>query len=363
MTILAAAVPQISVVMPVHNAQPYLDAAIESILAQTVGDFEFVILDDASTDGSTERLRYWATRDERIRLIEESRNLGPVLSSERVARAARASVVARQDADDISYPSRLAEQFAVLEDHADVGVVGGLYDIIDAQSRKIRSAEPSRLIQAASIPPFGNGPLMYRRHVFEQVGGYREACEFWEDHDLINRMSAVANIMVIPHAVYQVRQSPVSTRFASEQLRVERALNLMYQCRARLDQGRPYDDLLESPPPVDAKIDPRVFISLGSIALWAGGRPRLFKRLLSRGDLRLTFRAFSALIWTAWASLEPHSLRAFIRLLLIARSARASGKVHTGGPVRWTAAARSSAGNVSGGVSTAGETGTARRGS
>ena len=109
----------------------------------------------------------------------------------------------------------------------------------------------------------------------------------------------------------------------------------------------------------DAKIDPRVFISLGSIALWAGGRPRLFKRLLKRGDLRPAFRTVSALVWTAWASVEPHSLRAFLRLLLVARSARASGKVQTDGPVRWTAAALRSAKGVSGGVAGDAETRTA----
>src|SRR6185369_10635095 len=85
--------PRVSVVMPVHNALPYLDAAVESILSQTFGDFEFVILDDASTDGSTERLRYWASRDSRIRLLEEHRNLGPARSSQRVACAASAPIV------------------------------------------------------------------------------------------------------------------------------------------------------------------------------------------------------------------------------------------------------------------------------
>src|SRR6185369_14969127 len=116
--------PWVSVVMPVHNALPYLDAAVESILSQTFGEFEFVILDDASTDGSTERLRQWASRDPRIRLIEEPRNLGPAGSSERVARAASAPIVARTDADDICYPTRLAEQLDVLGRFPDVGVVG-----------------------------------------------------------------------------------------------------------------------------------------------------------------------------------------------------------------------------------------------
>ena len=63
----AAETPKVSVVMPVHNAMPYLDIAVESILDQTVQAFEFVILDDASTDGSTQRLREWAARDPRIR--------------------------------------------------------------------------------------------------------------------------------------------------------------------------------------------------------------------------------------------------------------------------------------------------------
>src|SRR4051794_20662021 len=98
--------PKVSVVMPVHNAMPFLDIAVASILGQSFEDFEFVILDDASTDGSTERLREWAARDPRIRLIEEKRNLGPALSSERVAVAARAALVARMDADDISHRDR-----------------------------------------------------------------------------------------------------------------------------------------------------------------------------------------------------------------------------------------------------------------
>ena len=323
--------------MPVHNAMPYLDIAVESILDQTVQAFEFVILDDASTDGSTQRLREWAARDPRIRLVEERHNLGPALSSQRVACEATAPIIARMDADDISLPHRLAEQLEVLERFPGTGVVGGLYDIIDASGRKIRGPEAWRLIRPVSAPPFGNGPLMYRREVFDEVGGYRKQCEFWEDHDLIVRMSAVTTIMIVPHSVYQVRQSPVSTRFVSEQHRVERALDLMYRCRERLEGHQSYDDLLDAPREEDSRIDPRVFISVGSTALWSGGKPRLFRRLLKRGHLRPDFRTMSALVWTAWASAEPRSLRAFIRLLLLGRRARASFAVKTTGPVQWAA--------------------------
>jgi glycosyltransferase involved in cell wall biosynthesis len=322
--------------MPVHNAIPHLDEAIQSILGQTVSDFEFVILDDASTDGSTERLRVWASRDPRIRLIEVDENLGPALSSEHVAREARAPIVARMDADDISYPTRVEEQLKVLKDHPEVGVVGGLWDMIDAHGRKIREPEPWRIIRRSVFPPFGNGPMTYRREVFERTGGYRSECEFWEDHDLVIRMAAVSKIMVIPHAIYQVRQSTTSTRIVSEQERIERGVDLMYRSSDRLTRHEPYDDIVKSRRPRDAKLDPRVFISMGSVILWAGGKPRLFQRLLKRGELSIDFRTLSALMWTAWASVDPGSLRVFLRLLIVARNKFAAAKIHSSEPVVWT---------------------------
>ena len=327
--------PRVSVVMPVHNALPYLDAAVESILRQTFPDFEFVILDDASTDGSTERLRHWAAKDSRIRLLVEERNLGPARSSDRVARAASAPIVARMDADDISYPNRLADQLAVLDRHHDVGVVGGLFDIIDANGRVVRGAEPSRLVQPAWVPPFGNGPLTYRHEVFERVGGYRKECEFWEDNDLVLRMVAATKIMMLPYCVYQVRQARVSSRLSSSQERVERAIDLMYRARKRLEQGRSYEDLLHSAVTNDHKVSPQVFVSLGSIVLWAGGRPRFFGRLLRRGALGFDRTSVAALVWTSWAFLEPHSLRAFLRLLLFGRNLRARFRMRIDGPVPW----------------------------
>lgn len=326
-------VPPISVVMPVHNALPYLDQAISSVLGQTYRDFEFVILDDASTDGSRERLREWAQRDSRIRLIEVPENLGPAVSSERVAREARGAIVARTDADDINHPTRLEEQLQVLNDHPDVGVVGGLFEITDADGKQLRGAEPWRLMRRSIFPPFGNGPMMYRRAVFEQVGGYRRECEFWEDLDLILRMVAVTKIGVIPHAIYQVRQSNVSTRFVSRQERLEQAVDLAYRSCRRVEQNESYDDLLSAPKA--EKLDPRVFISLGSVVLWAGGRPQLFRRLLRRGKLGLNPQTVLALIWTAWASLHPSSLRRFLLLMVRLRNRFAQARIVNDEPLLW----------------------------
>lgn len=169
--------------MPVHNALPHLDEAVESILGQTFGAFEFVILDDASTDRSTDRLRHWASQDPRIRLLRAEANLGPVGSSNMVARAARTPFFARMDADDVSYPDRLAEEIELLSEHADVGVVASLCDMIDRAGRRIRKAEGWRLSRRSVFVPFAHGAMMYRREIFDQVGGYREQCEYWEDQN------------------------------------------------------------------------------------------------------------------------------------------------------------------------------------
>jgi len=328
--------PEVSVVMPVHNALPHLDSAIQSILGQTFSNFEFVILDDGSTDGSKERLREWARHDSRIKLIEAERNLGPALSSDRVARAASAPIIARMDADDISYPTRLEKQLAVLDRNPDVGVVGGLYEYIDTKGRMIRNVETWRLRQPGVIPPFGNGPLTYRREIYEKVGGYREECEFWEDKDLIVRMAGITKVMVIPAAIYQIRQSTTSTRVVSEQGRLERAVDLAFRCIQRLEQGQGYEDLLANRESYDEKLTPRVFISLGSVTLWARGRPRFFRRLLRRGKLELGLSTTFALVWTAWASAEPHSLRLFLRLLHRLRQASTSVPIQIDGLVAWS---------------------------
>jgi len=319
--------------MPVHNVLPHLDEAVESILAQTFRDFEFVILDDASTDGSTERLKFWAARDPRIRLIEGKRNLGPVGSSNLVAKAATAPFVARMDGDDVSYPTRLAEQLELLRSNPGVGVVASASDMIDASGRKTREPEVWRLARRSVFVPFAHGAMMYRRDVFDRVGGYREQCEYWEDQDLVVRMAAIADVLVIPRPLYRVRQSTASTRVSCRHERLEHALDGFYRATDLLNEGKDYESLFQH---AEArKLDPRVFVAEGSLHLWVGGKPRLFRRLLSRGKLSFSPRTAATLVWTAWASASPSSLRAFLKFLLATRNRLASGHFPSDRPVLW----------------------------
>lgn len=332
---LPAATHRLSVVMPVHNALPYLDEAVRSILGQTYGDFEFVIFDDGSSDGSTERLRDWARRDERIRLHESRRNLGPAGSSNAVVELASGSLIARMDADDVSNPDRLRRELELFQRNPETGLVGSLYEIIDGKGRKLRGPEVWRIRPHSWFPPFPHGSIMYRRDLFERIGGYRQACEFWEDHDFALRMAAEGEVLIIPQALYKHRQSTLSTRVASEQSRVERAVDLMYRSIDNLAQDRGYDEVLRAGPTRTERVDPRVFIALGSLTLWANGKPRLFRRLLRNGRLKPNLRTGSALVWTAWASASPSSLRAFLSLLVRGRNRLASRRVNQDSPIPW----------------------------
>lgn len=324
----------VSVVMPVHNALPYLDAAVRSILDQSHREIEFVVYDDGSTDGSAERLREWAKQDSRICLHEGQQNIGPAHSSNLVVERSTASLVARMDADDISHPERIARQLAIFASDKEAGLVGTLCDIIDANGRKLRGAEPWRLIRASWFAPFPHGSIMFKRELFDQVGGYRSQCEYWEDQDLVLRMAAQTEIIVLPQSLYMHRQSTASTRVASNQQQVERAVDLMYRSMTRLEQNRPYDDLLDNGPSSE-KLDPRVFISLGSLVLWAGGKPHLLRRMLARAKLRLDAKTATSLVWASWASLSPATLRMFIRFLVRSRHSLTAVRGRPDRPVRW----------------------------
>lgn len=327
--------PIVSVVMPVHNALPFLDAAIQSIVCQSEPNFEFIILNDASSDGSKERLRDWQLRDERIRVIEAKQNLGPAKSSQLVALEARAPLVARMDADDISHPDRLRDQLKVFRTHSEAGVVACLCDFIDAKGARPRECEGWRLARRSVLAPFAHGTIMYRRELFERVGGYREQCLFWEDQDLIARMAEVAPVLVIPRPLYIYRLSYSSTRIASNQNQLEHSVDLMFRSIERLERHEPYDDLLRDFIYDGRKVNPRVFVSLGSQMLWAGGRPRLFSRMMHRAKLKFNVNTMLVTIWTAWASASPTTLRAFLRALVGLRNLIARTRQRSDDPVVW----------------------------
>jgi glycosyltransferase involved in cell wall biosynthesis len=316
--------------MPVHNGLPYLDESIQSILDQTLKDFEFVILDDASTDGSGAALERWRRKDRRIRIFESRRNLGLAGSSNYVVERARAPLVARMDADDVAHPDRLKRQWEIFREHAGVQLVGTLWEGIDAHGQRVRPRDRWRLVRRSTFAPFPHGSIMFRRQAFDRVGGYREECDFWEDLDFYLRMATTGRIFVIPHVLYCYRFHEKGSRLAVDMERVENAVGLMHRCLSERRAGRDYNRLLlelEEEERVRQKLHPAGFTSIGSARLWSGHSPGVLNPLWRRGALAWNRATALALVWAVWGDLSPSSLRLCLRCLIRARDLVASRRL------------------------------------
>ena len=185
--------PKVSVLLPVHNAAPYLAEAVESILGQTVADLELICIDDGSTDGSSEILRRYASQDARVR-IERREHNGLIAALNEGLRLAHAPLVARMDADDISLPDRLELQYRRFELDPGLWVLGTAYERIDEAGRP-RGRPPviagceavaSALREKCVIC---HPSVMMRRDPILEIGGYRPAYKHAEDYDLWLRVS------------------------------------------------------------------------------------------------------------------------------------------------------------------------------
>ena len=120
--------PTVSVLMPVYNCADFIESSVESILLQTFSDFEFLIIDDFSTDGTYEYLQ--SLTDSRIKLIRKSKNTGYAISLNIGLNNARGKYIARMDADDISLPERFARQVSFMDNQPEVVVCGSWYENI-----------------------------------------------------------------------------------------------------------------------------------------------------------------------------------------------------------------------------------------
>lgn len=216
--------------MPVRNVMPFLDAAIASILAQTHSEFEFLIRDDASTDGTAEELDRWAQRGSRIKVFHGQRQLGPAASSNWIVAQSQGALIARMDGDDVSHPDRFRRQVEVLRAHPEVSLVGTLFRTIDANGAILRHSDRFRLKRSGQFALFSHGLIMYRRSAFDLAGGYRIECNFWEDQDLYLRIARIGKVVVIPLTPFDYRYNYTSTRLVSDREQVETATDLCLRC-------------------------------------------------------------------------------------------------------------------------------------
>jgi glycosyltransferase EpsE len=170
--------PRLSVVTTVYNGERYFDRGPAGILAQTYRDFEYIIVDDGSTDRTPEMLRELASKDDRIKLFFPGR-LGITKAANFGLSQAQGEYIARQDFDDRSYPERLKLQMALLDARPEVGVVGGYYYLIDETRgeryvRELPTEHESIVAALAKSIIYANTTVMFRRKVWSDAGGYAD---------------------------------------------------------------------------------------------------------------------------------------------------------------------------------------------
>jgi len=214
--------PKVTVLMPVFNGEQYLREALQSILSQTFGDFEFLIIDDGSTDRSVEIIHSY--HDPRIHLVRNEKNRGVIAALNRGIELAHGEYVARMDCDDISLPQRLHRQVAFMDTHPEIGVCGtwfrrfgGPDPVVDrppTDPDKIRCGHffNSRL---------GHPTVMMRTHVFRQHALYFDkSYPHAEDFELWVRTLAFFDIANIGEVLllYRVHGGQVSERFTAEMM-------------------------------------------------------------------------------------------------------------------------------------------------
>ena len=210
--------PKVSVIMPFYNCEKYLDKAISSILNQTFQDFEFIIINDASSDRSDEIIQKYLT-DKRIVYIKNRERKGIVYNLNKGIEIAKAEIIARMDGDDISEPQRLEVQYQFLQRNPNIALVGCFAKLINEKGeicgRKIKPITHKEIKKDILIySPFIHPTIMIRKDVFKKVAFYRKQYLWCEDIDLWYRIIfsgyEVANI---PQYLYQYRRSDSSVVF------------------------------------------------------------------------------------------------------------------------------------------------------
>lgn len=240
---------RISVIMGAYNVQNLwiFEKAINSVLRQTMQDFELIVCDDGSTDNTYQMLRRFARQDRRIRVIRSQKRCGLAAALNRCLFIARGDLIARQDADDLSMPDRFRQQAAFLERHPQISFVGTnvtLFYQNGSWGKRVLPPRPKKEDFLFTCP-FVHGSLLFRREAFMRAGVYRTGKQTLraEDYDLLMRMYAAglrgANLQ---KAHYQFLEDQTAWKRRKYRYRFDEAIVRLYGFRqlGLLPKGLPY---------------------------------------------------------------------------------------------------------------------------
>lgn len=210
--------PRVSVLMPAYNSEKYIATAIQSILNQSFADFEFIIVDDASTDKTFEIITQLAATDSRIVMMRNESNQGISKNRNKLISLARGEFIAWQDSDDIAKPDRIAKQVAFMEQHSRVGICGGYVEFFNDRVghrsiRKYDETDKDLRKKIFRFSPVAQPAAMIRKEVFTTVGNYNEDLAVAEDIDMSFRIGTNYKFGNVPDVVLEYRQHQSSATF------------------------------------------------------------------------------------------------------------------------------------------------------
>jgi GT2 family glycosyltransferase len=238
--------PSVSVVVTVHDGEQFITKTVESVLTQSFEDLELVVVDDGSADATPEILAGYAADDRRVRIHRQPR-AGVCAARNRGIEVCRAPLIAFLDGDDVATRDRLGAQLRFLDENGDVALVGGQYELIDAQGRTFAKAQPPRgdaeireVLRSGN--PFLHSAVTVRKRVVQETGGYRRQFVAAQDLDLWLRVAERTRLANLPQTVVSYRIHDTQTSVAKIEMQATMAVAARLSARRREEGlGDPID--------------------------------------------------------------------------------------------------------------------------
>lgn len=290
--------PLVSVLMPAYNAARYVGEAIDSVLSQTLSDFELLAIDDGSTDDTPRILREYAARDPRVRVLTlPNGGIGAALNAGLAQ--SRGAFIARMDSDDVCLPERFKKQVDFLQAHPECVLVGSRVLLIDPEGEPLYEMESvvltheqiDRVLLEARWS-IVHPSIMMRREALERVGGYNNDLVPVEDHDLFLRLAEIGRLANLPDVLLKYRKHPMNSVRVLADRRVaalKRVMESAWERRGIADRSN-FPDIFPDPDRDDPIRDLRQRWNWGWQCLQAGnlaGARKYALKGIRGGPLRL----------------------------------------------------------------------------
>jgi glycosyltransferase involved in cell wall biosynthesis len=246
-------VPTVSIVIGAYNAQRYLAQTLDTLLAQTLADFELIVVDDGSVDTTPDILENYRTKDPRVRPLRIPHG-GIVEAANAGIDAARSELIARADADDLYLPDRLEKQVNYLAQHPEVVALGSRMMVIEPYGSPVRISDHKLTheeIEADLLQGVGwampQPVSMLRRSVVLRVGGYRNKYPWSEDLDLFLRMAEVGRLANLPDVLAKYRHHPGSTNWRKHKIQLANKPQMLREAHERRGKQLPAGTTFSTP--------------------------------------------------------------------------------------------------------------------